>query len=217
MRRDFDPFGLQTYQGLQPQIGSTLSEFMSNPWQAGYFQNALTRASESTGARTNTALQNLLANTRDGGLGNTNAFLLSQRGKIARGASRERADNLTNLLLGAQGLRQSALNQAMGYNPLELGQSSDSKMNSSSTAVEKTGGLGTWLPQLVGSLGGAFLGGMGGRVGGGGAGAGGGFARAGNFAPAGTLGSFSQSPIMPSIFNTPSYRPYAPSGTLGRF
>ena len=136
----FDPTALSTYQGLQPQIGKTLGDFMAHPWESGYFQKALTRASEGTGQRANVLRSNLLnpALMAQGSVSNPNAFLLSQNNAIGRGASRERSDALTNLLMGSANLRMQAAQQAAGYQPLQTGATSEASGKSKTT--EKTGG-----------------------------------------------------------------------------
>lgn len=165
----FDPTGLSTYQGLQPQVGSTLSDFMSNPWESGWFQQALNRSSEGTGARTQAQIQNLfnpamgLAGASGGGvdagyLSNPNAFMADQLGRISRGASRERANTLSNLLLGSAGLRMNAANTAAGYRPLATGQTgTESRAYSGSTQAGQGGSL---LGDLFGLGGNILLGGI---------------------------------------------------------
>ena len=158
-QRQFDPSGLATYQGLQPGIGNVLSDFMSNPWRSGYFQQQLGRANEMIGQQGRTNLAGVLnLATQGGGVGNMPAFLASEGARVARGTQRNQSNALTNLLLGSSQLRLGAAGQAQGYNPLETGQNS----TSNSSSVEKTGGLGSWLPQLIGAGLGMAAGGMGG-------------------------------------------------------
>lgn len=168
----YDPFGLSAYQGLQPQVASTLSDFMSDPWKAGWFQNAMTKASEATGQRAGLANQNLfnqaLLGTRSGGdvatgaISNPNAFFASEQARIGRQASRERADTLTNLLLDSQGLRMGAANAAAAYRPLQTGATTTSSGTQSGTQQQ---GGGSFWGDILG-LGGNVLMGLPGMMGG---------------------------------------------------
>lgn len=167
----FDPTALGAYQGLQPQIAGTLGDFMSDPWNAGYFQKALTRVNEGIGARAQTSIRNLMSPTlgvmgqSGGGVGtgtiaNPNAFMASQLSRIGRSASREKAEALTSLLLGAQGLRFNAANAAMGYRPLQTGSTTTSQGTERRSGTTNSS-QGSWLGDILGT-GGAILGGLGG-------------------------------------------------------
>lgn len=150
--RTFDPAALSAYQGLQGPAAGVLQDYMKDPWAAGFFQNQMTRASEGTGQRAQTLLGNILnpAMLSQGALSNPNAYLASQTGAIGRGASRERADSFTNLLMGAEQLRRVAAAGAMGYQPLQTG----------GTSSETTQGpKGSMWGDLLG-LGGNILGGI---------------------------------------------------------
>lgn len=168
----FNPEGLATYAGLQPTAGGVLMDLMQRPWESGYFQHALTKASEGIGQRAQSAYGNLLnpALTGGGGAGsiaNPNAFMASQMNMIGRGASKERNDALVNLLLGSAQLRANAAQTAANYRPLQTGQvghtSGASQGHSTSTT---TGSSGSLLSNLLsaggnlGMLGGALLGGQ---------------------------------------------------------
>lgn len=170
----FDPTALGMYQGLQPQIAGTLGDFMSDPWNAGYFQKALTRVNEGIGARAQTSIRNLMSPTlgvmgqSGGGVGtgtiaNPNAFMASQLSRIGRSASREKAEALTSLLLGAQGLRFNAANAAMGYRPLQTGSTSTSQGTQQQRGTTNSA-QGSWLGDIL-EAGGTIGGGIGAAMG----------------------------------------------------
>lgn len=167
---NFDPAALEAYQGLQPQAAAALGDFMSNPWQSGFFQQALTRSGEETGRRADAARRNFMnpalvggvsgGGVQTGSLANPSGFFAAMMGDVERGASRERADSLVNLLLGSADLRQRASQQAMSYRPLQTGASSTGTSRSSGTTNTNTGG--SLLGDLLGVGGNILLGGMGG-------------------------------------------------------
>jgi len=152
----FDPTAFSEYQGLQPQVAKTFSDFMARPWESGFFQNALTQTSEATGQRANVMRSNLLnpALMAQGSVSNPSAFLLSQNNAIGRNASRERADSLTNLLLGSANLRFNAAQQAGAYRPLQIGATSNYTKGGSTNESS-----GSWPGNLLGAAGG-ILGGL---------------------------------------------------------
>lgn len=163
----FDPAALGAYQGLQPQIASNLADIMQDPWKAGYFQKAYERASEQAGAHAQQGIQSLFnpalgvmggaGGAGTGAVANPSAFIASELGRIQRGASRERGDALTNLLLGAQGLRQSAIGQALSYRPLQTGGTGTTRDTKGSIWGDLLGGAGnlinSFYPQSPRSMG----------------------------------------------------------------
>ena len=178
IQRDYDPGSLEQYRGLQPQIGKVLGDFMGDPWKSGYFQQALGKSQQQIGQMGRTNLKGILGLASQGnfGTGNMPAFMASMAGQSQRGTQRMQSEALTNLLLGAGQARLQATGMAQGYNPLELGQSTEGRTQtdaeadmreersgrSSSTTTQQQKGLGTWLPQVIGMGLGAVTGGMGG-------------------------------------------------------
>ena len=176
-QRDFDPGALEQYRQFQPQIGQALGDFMGNPWKSGYFQQALGRSQQQIGQMGRTNLKGILGLASQGnfGTGNMPAFMASMAGQSQRGTQRMQSEALTNLLLGAGQARLQATGMAQGYNPLELGQTTESRSqtdaesdmreersgSSSSTTTQQQKGLGTWLPQVAGIALGAATGGLG--------------------------------------------------------
>ena len=174
-QRDYDPTSLNTYRGLQPQIGATLGEFMGDPWKSGYFQQALGRSQRQIGEMGRTNMAGLLGFAQQSGIGTSGmpAYMASEMGRAQRGTQRLQSDALTNLLLGAGQARLQAAGMAQGYNPLELGQTTEGRTQtdaehdsqqtgrSSQTQTQQQKGLGTWLPQVAGLGLGALTGGMG--------------------------------------------------------
>lgn len=151
----YDPYTMEVMRQLTGQGASVLGDYMKDPWAAGFFQNQLARASEATGARAANAYRNLLnpalgvygatGRADTGAISNPSAFLASEMNRIARGASRERADTLSTLLSSAENLRRGAAGAALGYRPLPTG----TTQKSGSLLGNILGGAGT----ILGSIG----------------------------------------------------------------
>ena len=179
----FDPGSRGVFNALQPGIQGVLQQFMSDPLTASYFLKQLGMANQQISQLGQRNVGNLLANMRTGGFGggNMNAFQQSALARTGRATSGMQSNAFNNLLMNANQMRLGATQQAQGYNPLVTGGTSQS--------TERTSGLGTWLPQVIG----AGLGMASGAMGGGAGGAFGG----GNFGAIGksSLGNLSGGPI----------------------
>lgn len=174
MLRQFDPAALAVYQQLQPQIASTLGQYMADPWRAGYFQQALGRTQQQAAQAGRTQMQGLLSMIgtpdRPGmAMGGIPAYMASELGRMQRGTQRAQSEALTNLLLGAGQQRLQATGMAQGYAPLQTGQTSTARgtesgvttsEGQSTTEEYQKGGLGWLGPLAMGGLG-ALAGGLG--------------------------------------------------------
>lgn len=192
----FDPQSMSAYHSFLPQYQSVLGEYMQNPLMASYFQNQVGMANKRIGQAGQTGITQLMQNLRAGGGGRSigspamQALLMQHQ----RGQSGQRSDAFMQLLMGAQQNRQWATGAAMGFNPLQTGGTQTG--SGTSNTIEKTSGLGTWLPQLAG----AGLGFASGFMGGGakpGAGGGGPAGGAGNFG----MGGFNSNPFASNLLN----------------
>lgn len=154
--RRFDPASMSAFQSLQPAISNVLTQTMENPWQSGFFQQQLGRSQQQLGQMGRTGIEGIMNLARQGRVGNLPAYLASEIGKSQRGTQRLQSNALIDLLLGARQAQLGATSAAMGYNPLELGQTSSS--------TQTTSGLGTWLPQIAGMGLAAAMGGVGGGM-----------------------------------------------------
>lgn len=138
----YDPTSQGTFNQLQSGIGSNLQDFMSNPLQSSFFNTQLQMAQRANGNRMQAQNQALAQNATTGGFtGNLPAFLQSQMQQNSRQLSANNSNSFNNLLLGANQLRFGATQSAMGYRPMQTGQ----------TQTQTQGGLGSWLPQLAGA------------------------------------------------------------------
>lgn len=162
----YDPGSKGVYSSLQSPIGNTLSQFMQNPLTSSFFNQRVGMGQNQISKMGASGMQSLLSNNRNMGGGGSNPFLQSQIARQGRATSGLMSNNFLNQLMQANQLQLGATGMAQSYNPLMTG----------STGTQTKSGLGTWLPQLIGSLGGAaigaFTGGASSATGAGGTGAG---------------------------------------------
>lgn len=143
----YDPYTMELMRQLSGQGASVLSDYMKDPWAAGFFNQQLAKSSEATGQRAQTLLGNILQPSLNADVSNPSAYRASQIGAIGRGASRERADSFASLLSAAENLRRGSAGAALGYRPLPTG------------TREKSGSL---LGNILGVGGNILMGGFGG-------------------------------------------------------
>jgi hypothetical protein len=138
----YDPSSMTFFQGLQPQL------------QAGYKNDLQVDPTKSTGF--NLGLQNAYAAARQQGLRNINTLAANrafstgnnmsgmQQSLLAtqnRSTAGQMANAYISNYLNYDTMRRQEQMQASGIKPLQTGQ----------TQVQQTSGLGTWLPQVIGT------------------------------------------------------------------
>jgi hypothetical protein len=182
----FDPGAMQQYQGMQGGLGKTINSYMTNPFGNPFMQTQQqmgTRQAQNMGG---TQMSGLLQNMTNSGMqgGASSPAGLEMQQNQARANTGQQA-NLGFLapMQNALGMQQNAMGLAENYRPLQTGQNQ----------TQSTGGLGTWLPQLMGAAVGGLtgMGGLGSLFGGGGGGG-------GQYAGAGMMPSAPQA----QMFNT---------------
>lgn len=165
---------MSRYQGWQSSMLPQLQSLFSNPFSSPFFnlnlQQQTKGASQVAGRNAQNALMNFSRSGIGGGSlgGGAMQSLLAGTGRYGSGLQYQGFMNAANQ---AQSDRWNAasLGSSM-FQPLQTGGTS----TSSGTQTQQTGGLGTWLPQVIGAglgiaTGGGF-GGLGKMFGGGGAG-----------------------------------------------
>ena len=159
--RDFDPASMEAYQTMLPQARNVLTGYMTDPLKSTYFQTLFGRTAGQAQALGARSQGNILQRAQMFGGGSTPAFLQAQMGRAERGTSGLQSNALLDALKASLGAQQWATGQAMGFQPLELGQSSTGK----SVAQESGGWLGPLLAAAIGAAGSAFTGGATGLLG----------------------------------------------------
>jgi hypothetical protein len=146
----YNPSSMSTFNNLMSSLGNVLPGFMNNPFGTQQFklgqQLGTNQANNLNQTATSGLTQNMTGSGMAGGASNPAATEMLQ--------NQARAGTGTTANLGfiqptqqALGTQQAALGTAAGFKPLQTG----------GTNVQSTQGLGTWLPQLLGGLGGAGM------------------------------------------------------------
>ena len=135
----FNKAGESAYNTLIPQASGVMGQFMQDPMKSIFFNNQLAMGNKQIDRGNQSQIATLLNNMRGMGGGGMNPFMLSMLAQGNRTASGNKADLLRALLGQATQARMGAAQQGMGFQPLQTGQ------------TQKTSGLGTWLPQVIGA------------------------------------------------------------------
>jgi len=201
----YDPTSKGVYEGLQGGLGSMLGGYMNNPFGNPFFQTQQqmgTRQAQNLGGMQMGNIARNLTASGFGGGGATSPFAMEMLQNQARANTGLQSQlGFLNPVQNALGMQQWAGGLAQGYRPLQIGQ----------TQQERTGGLGSWLPQVAGMALGAglapFTGGMsliGPMMAQG--------AHMGQGSPSGWSGMGSASPFQPSMYD-PGNTLTSPYGT----
>lgn len=145
----FAPSGMAAYNSLQPSLAQTLSYYLGGqgggvgssggPFGSSLFKSAYGQGTINAQQQGQTAVGNIGQNAAQFGGGNVPGFLQSQvrnAGYQTSGAQQGAYWNALNSTVNSQ---LGAASTAAGYRPLQTGQ------------TQKTSGLGSWLPQVVGA------------------------------------------------------------------
>lgn len=142
---DYNKPALNTYNALQPQILSGLQQYLGGALtDSPFFREALAFLMPQASRLGQRGVGNVFQNLAASGMNRQglSGYMASALGRAGRATSGLQANSFWNAFSGANQARMSALNQAQGYTPLQMGQKS----------VQKVSGLGTWLPQLIGGV-----------------------------------------------------------------
>ena len=135
----FAPSSMGTYNSLLSTAGPALQGNISNPTGNAFFTGSVGNLRGTTatmGANATAAL-----NQRFSALGispNSPAYN-AQLGGIQRQSMANFGQGYNNLLLGAYGIRNQAINTAMNFRPLQTG----------GTQTQSVGGTGAWMSPLL--------------------------------------------------------------------
>lgn len=162
----YNPSSLATYNTLQPEIGSLLSQYMTNPWQSGLFQTQQSQIGSQIAAQNAGQMNNVLNNMT--AMGNVYANPGAVSGQLIQQAGLSNQSDLASALLSnlqqAAQLQQSAMSSAMGYSPLQTGATGTSSATGQSNSTSTLSGLGTILTPILGALAGGLSSGLSGGL-----------------------------------------------------
>jgi hypothetical protein len=206
----YDPTSLKQYQSATSTALPILQDYASNPFNNAFFNLSNQMGQKNASDLGSQAIQAVSSQLTQRGINDNSPAAVATMQRQMRMNSGLKANAFLNTMSQAQLNQWNALGLMTNFRPLQTGSSGTSSGQSNSTQVQQTGGLGTWLPQVVGGA----LGAVGGMASGGMLG-GGGFAKTmgsafGSGAPAPTMGTFSGGSIggvsAPQL-GTPSYMP----------
>lgn len=188
----FDSGSKSTFDTMQGPIGENMRQDMqTDPTKSTTFNLGLQNALKGNMLAKARASQNIFGNMQGSGFsGAMQPFQQAQINKAARAGGAMDANSVNANFMNYDMMRRQATQQAMGYRPLQTGQTSNT--------TQTTSGAGTWLPQVIGS---AAQIGLGVATGGASLAAGAAMKGLGGFA--GTQGSLS--PGAGGVSGTPSY------------
>lgn len=134
----FNPAAMSTYNAFQPQVQTNLTADMQTDFtKSPTYQLALQKSLQNADQLGQRNINAFLSQMADRGFENNTAGL----DRVTRQNSALQANAFLGNILAYDAMRRNAVAQAQGYRPLQTGQES----------VEKTSGLGTWLPNVVGA------------------------------------------------------------------
>jgi hypothetical protein len=134
---------MNAFNALTPAVQKNwLNDMALDPRKAESFNLALQAGMQNNQLGAQRSVFNLTQNLKTGGFAGTNlsGVHFGQLAKIGRQKSAMDSNSLIQNWLNYDMLRRQTTSNAAGYKPLQIGQ----------TNVEKTSGLGTWLPQVIG-------------------------------------------------------------------
>lgn len=145
-----DPASLTAYHALLADFVPQVRADLGDPRESPFFNFGLQTALQGARAVGGRNFQNFLANQRAGGFtgSNQSALTASERARAGRFTSGLQANAFIQNFLAQEARRRQALAFAGAFQPLMTGESG--REDSRSQSVEKTSGLGTWLPQAIG-------------------------------------------------------------------
>jgi len=142
----FNPAGMQAYQNLSQMALPQMQQNITNPTGSPFFTSQVKNMQNFNNTSLATGTQSLMQRAQALGISPNSPAYFSQLNQLGRQNMASTGQGMNNLLLGAYGTRQQSLGQAMNYRPLQTG----------GTQTQTTGGLGSWLPQVL--AGGAQMG-----------------------------------------------------------
>lgn len=156
----FDPQSMNRYQGAQNALISKASQMWQDPFSNPMYNMGLQMQMNAANTLNAGVNRNAMSNFQMSGMGNlTGGARASLLSGLSRQSAGTRQQGFFNNFQNAQSNMWNSASLLSSIQPLGTGQ----------TNVQKTSGLGTWLPQLAGAAIGAGMGMMtGGMTGGGG-------------------------------------------------
>lgn len=152
---NFNQAGMNAYNSTQPGFASNVNSYMNSPFSNPFFQQQQQMGTNQANMMGQSSMSSLMGNMRTQGMQQNSPAALQMIQQQGMQNSANRANlGFQNPMQNAFTAQQNAMGMAGQYKPLQTGQ------------TQSQGGLGSWLPQLLGGglsmLTGGLLGGGGG-------------------------------------------------------
>jgi len=157
----FDPTSQAIYQSLLPAGTAILQQYLTDPVSAAYTMLGVGQAHRMLGQMSATQAAAAMQNLRQMGMAGhvLQPMLAQQLTNISLQTQSQKTQALLDALQQAAALQRAAAGAAMAYTPLQIGQDTLSdalrygqmQQHMAGKTEEKTSGLGTWLPYVLGA------------------------------------------------------------------
>lgn len=146
---NYNQQGMNAYNSMMPGYASTVNSYMNNPFSNPFFQQQQQMGTNQANNMGQSAMSNLTGNLQASGIQQNSpaALQMMQQQQMNNSANRANLGFLAPTQ-NALTMQQSAMQQAGSFKPLQTGQ------------TQTQGGVGSWLPQILGGALGAVTGGL---------------------------------------------------------
>lgn len=148
----FDPGAMSTYERLQPLGEQSLTDYLTDPLKASYFNQQLAGTNRMLAGQADRQKANLGLNMAALGAAPDPMRQAEIANRIGRSSSASQADSFLKLLMKAEDLRRGAATTALNYRPLQTGTNVMGKGTTSGTSDEDGQGGSIW-GDLLGAAG----------------------------------------------------------------
>lgn len=152
----FNPQSQQAYNSLISGGSNVLQGYINSPLTNPMYQLGSATAQRGAAQGGNNNMQALMQMMKTSGIGGQagQGFMAGQQAQMGRANQSQMSQANLGNIQSAFGRQMAATGMGMSFTPQLTGQSG------TSNSTQTTGGLGTWLPQLLGSAAGMAMGGL---------------------------------------------------------
>lgn len=148
---NFDPSSMQAYLKNISSVMPFLQNNVNNPFGNDAFKQESTIGQDQAARVGQRGVSNVTQNAAGLGYNTNGGMFNSMLQRAGQNTSAMQGQAFRGAIGNAVGRQMSSAGMLSSFQPLMTGS------NSNSQQTQQTSGLGTWLPQLIGSLGGAAM------------------------------------------------------------
>jgi len=145
----YNPTSLAAYNSSVATSMPILEGYANSPFSNPFFQTQVAMGNKNAAQIGGQAMNSLQSNMQAQGISGNSAAAASMTQRQGFLNSSLRANSFLNAVNSAQLNQWNALGLLQNFRPLQTGGTAQSSGQSSTT--QSTGGLGTWLPQVIGA------------------------------------------------------------------